>query len=228
MTMEQMGRAGHRVETVIWDFNGTIIDDLDLVVRSVNLQLEGRGLPTLTLDGYREVFGFPVEAYYRRIGLDLDAESMGDLSDEFFRAYVPELANCPLHDGVRDALERFRGIGARQVVLSAMEEGLLKSTIDHLGIAEFFEAVYGLAHLEGDSKLSRGRELLADHNIEPGTALMIGDTDHDAEVADALGIRVILIARGHQSRSRLHATGWAVCERASALGECIIGLIDKP
>lgn len=195
------------VEAVIWDFNGTIVDDLDLVVRSVNVQLGQRGLPKLTIEKYRDVFGFPVEAYYRRIGLDLDAESMAGLSTEFFDLYVPGLADCPLHAGVHKALKQFHEAGLRQFVLSAMEEGLLTRTIDHLGIAGFFEAVYGLAHLEGDSKLSRARELLRDLAIEPATALLIGDTDHDAEVADALGVSTALIAQGHQSEERLRATG---------------------
>ncbi|MFC2099539.1 HAD family hydrolase [Candidatus Bipolaricaulota bacterium] len=194
-------------EAVIWDFNGTIVDDLDLVVRSVNVQPGERGLSTLTVEGYRDVFGFPVETYYRRIGLDLDAESMAGLSTEFFDLYVPGLADCPLHAGVHKALKRFKARGARQFVLSAMEETLLRSTIDHLEIGGFFDAVYGLAHLEADSKVSRGRQLLADHDIRPETTLLIGDTDHDAEVADALGVSTVLIAQGHQSEERLRATG---------------------
>jgi len=208
------------IESAVWDFNGTLIDDLDLVIRSVNVQLARRGLPTLTREAYREVFGFPVADYNRRIGLDPDAESMSDLSAEFFDLYVPGLAECLLHDGVHDALVRCRDAGMRQFVLSAMEEGLLRRTIEHLGIARFFEAVYGLAHGEADSKISRARELLADHRIDPETALLIGDTDHDAEVAGKLGLAAALVAQGHQSERRLRATGCAVygSVRALALG----------
>jgi phosphoglycolate phosphatase len=207
------------LNAVIWDFNGTIVDDLDLVVRSVNVQLEQRGLPTLTVDRYRDVFGFPVADYYRRIGLVSDVESMTELSAEFFGVYVVGLTACPLHDGVRDALARFKEQGVRQFVLSAMEEQLLRSTVEHLGILGFFDAVYGLAHSEADSKISRGRELLADHAIRADTALLIGDTDHDAEVAETLGTRVILVAQGHQSADRLRATGCVVCGDVGSLGK---------
>ena len=205
-------------EAVIWDFNGTIVDDLDLVVRSVNVQLGQRGLQKLTIEKYRDVFGFPVEAYYRRIGLDLDAESMARLSTEFFDLYVPGLVDCPLHAGVVDALKRFKARGARQFVLSAMEETLLRSTIDHLEIGGFFDAVYGLAHLEADSKVSRGRQLLADPDIRPETTLLIGDTDHDAEVATELGMSVVLVSRGHQSSGRLRELGSPVYRDVHALG----------
>jgi phosphoglycolate phosphatase len=206
-----------RIESVIWDFNGTIIDDLDLVIRSVSVQLAERGLPTLTADRYRDVFGFPVEAYYRQIGLDLDVEPMAELSAEFFGIYAPGLATCSLHDGVRAALECYREKGSRQFVLSAMEEHLLLRTIERLGVREFFDAIYGLAHLEADSKLSRGRDLLADFAIRPEHALLIGDTDHDAEVAAALGASVVLVATGHQSEARLRRTGVLVLRSAGEI-----------
>jgi len=195
------------VDAVIWDFNGTLIDDVDLVVRSVNVQLAKRGLPRLTVERYRDLFGFPVADYYRRIGLDPDAEPMSELSAEFFEAYAPGLPSCPLRDGVLDALAAFRDAGVRQFVLSAMEERLLSATIEHLGIGRFFVAVCGLSHLEGDSKVERGRELLAGFAIRPESAILIGDTDHDAEVASALGLSTVLIARGHQSEARLRAYG---------------------
>lgn len=204
-------------DTVIWDFNGTLIDDLDLVVRSVNVQLGQRGLPSMTIERYQDVFGFPVEAYYRRIGLDLDAETMAALSAEFFDLYVTGLASCPLHAGIRKALERFRDSGLRQFVLSAMEERLLLTTLERLSIAGFFEASYGLDHLQADSKVDRARELLRDFDVESKTALWIGDTDHDAEVADALGIEPILVSTGHQSEERLRATGHPVLPNAGAL-----------
>jgi phosphoglycolate phosphatase len=211
------------LDAVIWDFNGTLIDDVDLAVRSVNVQLKRRGLPQITVDRFRQVFRFPVEDYYRRIGLDPAAESMSELSAEFHEEYMRGLLGCPLHAGVLDVLERFKTDGARQFVLSAMEEEMLCSAIEHLGVGGYFAAIYGLSHLEGDSKISRGRDLMNDYGIVPETTLLIGDTDHDAEVAEALGISVILIAQGYQSEARCRKTGRPVHRSVRALGE-----IDRP
>jgi len=199
-----------RLEAVIWDFNGTIIDDVELVVRSVNHQLLHRGLPELTVDRYRHIFGFPVEDYYRHIGLIAANDSMADLSTEFHRLYNVGLRDCKVYPGVVDALKRFADMSIRQFVLSAMEQALLVDALQWLGIRRFFEAAYGLAHLEADSKVARGRELLRDHRIVPESALLIGDTDHDAEVAEALGVDVVLVSRGHQTEAKLRATGRAV------------------
>ena len=198
------------LECVIWDFNGTLIDDLDHVVHSVNVQLAKRELPLLTKESYRSIFGFPVEEYYRRIGFSLEIESMADLSSEFFATYGPGLKNCPLHDGVIETLQRFKSIKLRQFVLSAMEEQMLRSMIEHLGVDDYFQGIYGLAHLEGDSKVSRGRDLLRDFDIEPNTALLIGDTNHDAEVAEELNLSAALVTLGHQSEERLRETSHAV------------------
>jgi len=208
-------------DTVVWDFNGTLIDDLDLVVRSVNRQLAKRNLPSLTADAYRDVFGFPVQDYYRRIGVTFESETMADLSADFFAEYAPALKDCPLHDGALDTLRQLKTRGLRQFVLSAMEEGMLRSMIDHFGIPRFFTGVYGLAHQEGDSKVSRGRELQQDFGIDPRTALLIGDTAHDAEVAETLGLSVALVSRGHQSTERLRETGYPVYESYRELSQAV-------
>lgn len=197
---------------VIWDFNGTLIDDLDLVVRTVNIQLTKRNLPSLTKDDYRDVFGFPVEDYYRRIGVTFEDETIADLSADFFADYAPALKDCPLHDNTLDALRQVEAHGMRQFVLSAMEQGMLRSMISHLNIGHFFDGVYGLAHQKGDSKVMRAQELTRDFDIDPAAALFIGDTDHDAEVAQALGMSVLLISTGHQSTQRLRETGHLVFE----------------
>ena len=193
-------------ETVIWDFNGTLIDDVDLVVQTMNGQLVRRGLAPVTVSQYRDAFGFPVEDYYRRMGMTFDQESMAEFSAEFFAGYESQLAACPIYEGLSNAQARLAKAGLRQFVLSAMEERMLREALEALGIMDRFVAAYGLEHQEADSKVSRGRDLLADFDIRPETALLVGDTAHDADVAKSLGLACALVARGHQSRARLEET----------------------
>ena len=206
-----------RWNTVLWDFNGTLLDDVTLSVSSVNALLAARGLPSLTVPAYRQVFGFPISEYNRAIGFDLEAESMETISDQYHVEYMRGLPEMGLHQDVRKALTTFREAGVRQFVLSAMEEGRLRGAIEALGIGAFFEAVYGLGDLLGHSKIDRGRELLSDHRIDPARALMIGDTDHDAEVALELGTDIALVAQGHQSADRLRTVTDAVYEHLADL-----------
>ena len=176
----------------------------------------------MTKASFRELFGFPVVDYYRRVGFDLTSESMTDLSAEFHNAYVPGLAACPLHEGVVDALSIFRRAGVRQFVLSAMEETVLSSTVARLGIAEDFEAIYGLDHLEGDSKLDRAENLIDRFGIRPEASVLLGDTDHDADVAESLGLGVALVPTGHQSERRLRATGLPVYVSAREAARALV------
>jgi phosphoglycolate phosphatase len=208
-------------DAIIWDFNGTLVDDVDLALRAINTMLARRGLPAVTRDIYRSVFGFPLSGYYAKLGMDLSRETMQGLADEFHAAYLPGLPACGLQEGVYEILDLATRSGARQFVLSALEESELRRAVIHLEIADRFDATYGLDHRLGDSKLARGRELFERHGLCAATTLFIGDMNHDAEVAEALGVEVALVARGHQSAEQLRACGCRVlndfCDLASEL-----------
>jgi len=196
-----------RWEAVIWDFNGTLVDDVDLALRTINVMLARRGVRQVTRNTYRAVFGFPLLDYYRKLGIDVSRETAQGLADEFHGIYLAGLPVCPLQDGVMALLDQATGAGARQFVLSALEETELRRAIARLGIANRFEAVYGLDHRLGDSKLARGHELFARHHLTAAKTLFIGDMDHDAEVAQALGVEVALVAQGHQAPETLQRCG---------------------
>ncbi len=206
-----------RWQSVIWDFNGTLVDDCALAVEVINVQLARRRLAPLSLDEYRRVFGFPLADYHRKLGFDLSVETMSGLADEFHEAYLLGLPSCRLHAGVRELLERLEAGGVRQFVLSAMEETTLRDALRRLGIAGRFEAIYGLDHRMADSKIVRGRDLLARFRLSASETLLIGDTDHDVDVARDLGTSAVLVARGHQSVERLRALGVPVYESFAAL-----------
>jgi len=63
------------VETIIWDWNGTLLNDVDICVESINILLSERGHKPLSKSLYREIFTFPVKAYYELAGFDFTNES---------------------------------------------------------------------------------------------------------------------------------------------------------
>lgn len=187
------------------------MDDVALAVRSVNRLLERRGLPELDLETYRRVFRFPVSDYYADVGIDLTSDDMSAVSDEFHEGYLAGVTACGMHKGTLPLLERYSVAGIRQYVLSAAEEGMLLEWVGMLGIGRFFDGVYGLPDRLAATKLDRGHDLVATHHLNVTRTAFIGDTDHDVEVAQALGCRPVLVACGHQDRQRLLATGAQVC-----------------
>jgi len=195
------------IETVIWDFNGTLMDDVDLAVRSMNALLQRRDLPAIDPDAHRRLFGHPVSGYYTALGFDLGRESLSAVSDEFHEEYLSGVAECELAPGAKELLEVFQRQGIRQFVLSAAEQTLLEAWVRILRIEGYIAGVYGLPDRLAVTKVTRGEELMKAAGVCPGTAILIGDTDHDLEVAAALGCSAVIVAQGHQSGDRLSRTG---------------------
>lgn len=193
--------------SVIWDWNGTLLNDLDHCISSINVLLEKRNLPLLDNERYKEVFSFPVRDYYQRIGFDFTKEDFAIPAKEFIDIYDQDIENCGLHDNAAEVLAWFKRQGARQFVLSAMRQSMLETTLKQNKIFGYFEGVAGLNDHYAVSKIDRGRQLINDFGIDKNNAFIIGDTNHDFEVAQQLGMKCILIADGHQSKRRLKKTG---------------------
>jgi phosphoglycolate phosphatase len=205
------------ISAIIWDWNGTLLNDLGLCVSSINVLLEKRKLPKLNSDKYKEVFAFPVRDYYEAIGFDFSTEDFEVPAMEFITLYESQVENCTLQPETYDVLSFFQEKAIKQFVLSAMHQDMLEKTLKHNGIFHFFEGVAGLGDHFAVSKIERGMQLIRDFGIKKENARIIGDTIHDFEVARELGIRCILIADGHQSEERLKSTGTLVLKTLSEL-----------
>ena len=193
-----------RYTHVIWDFNGTILDDVAAGIASVNKMLSDRSLPTIKdKEHYRSVFRFPIIEYYRALGFDFDAEPYEVLAPIWVAEYLKNSKSAPIREGFADAYEYFRKKGAGQYVLSATELNMLRSQLTDLGIARLFDGVYGLDNIHAHSKTELAtswREAHPDAKI-----LFIGDTEHDHKTALAMGADCALICGGHQKRETLEA-----------------------
>ena len=190
------------MKSVIWDFNGTILDDVELAAGSINEVLRRRNLPTIDKATHRRIFRFPVSDYYRSLGFDLDREEQGDISDEFHRVYQSGVESCSLNPGIAEALEYLGELGIDQFVLSAAQEEMVVAWVRINGIQSRFKGVYGLSDRLAVSKARRCRDLIEDFDLDPSATLFIGDTDHDVAVARAVGCRPLVVLQGHQDGSR--------------------------
>ena len=183
---------------IIWDWNGTLLDDVETAVRAISRILVKKDKPALDTEAYRSVFGFPISSYYERIGLDTSDEQMALISDEFHKNYDQLFDLCKLHVGVIDSLQAVKTRGLCQSILTAAQQDWLMPQLTHFGIRSYFDHVFGLTDFLARSKLERGRQLIEASGIDRHATLMIGDTNHDIDVAKELGIDVIIYADGHQ------------------------------
>ena len=190
---------------IIWDWNGTLLDDVNAAVAALNRMLLKRGLPATTKEYYRNHFGFPVRPFYAELGVDLENDSWDEICDDFHNFIAEEKEQYLRADTIM-TLQLVKDNGIGQSILSALRQDLLLRDTTKYGVADYFDFIYGVDNLDGATKLSRGYELLEVLSQEDKKNLFfIGDTLHDAEVAQALGAVPILVSCGHQTPDRLKA-----------------------
>ena len=187
---------------IIWDFNGTIYNDVDACIKSANHLLDAHGLPLVTsVEQYRSLFGFPIQDYYARMGFDFEKTPYAELAVEWMDYYFAYSKDSTVYPDIPEVLDALHEKGPEQWILSATEVNMLRGQLQGLGILSRFDGILGLDNIHAKSKKAIG---VAWKEANPNArALMIGDTDHDAEVAEAMGIDCVLVAAGHQNRSKL-------------------------
>lgn len=195
---------------IVWDWNGTLLDDFAVCLDSLNHLLALHGRPPITGDHYRSIFEFPVIKVYAALGFPTDHTSFAMGSIAFMAHYEGHRHACRLHPGARETLAHLRAAGITQSVLSAYKHDLLVSIIREYDLADFFTDLSGNDDIHAHGKAGRARAHREALGIAPGDILYIGDTEHDAETADAMGADCILLAHGHQPLAKLLATGHPV------------------
>ncbi|GIK23138.1 MAG: HAD family hydrolase [Ignavibacteriota bacterium] len=188
---------------IIWDWNGTLLNDVDYSKNIINNILSDNDLPKLSLQKYREIFTFPVQDYYVAAGLDFSKTSFEILGRNFIDEYESKKLTCSLFNHAVEVLSLIHKKGITQSVLSAyLHENLVK-ILDHYGLTKYFDYVNGLDNIYAGSKVNIGLKLIEKINLPGDEILFIGDTLHDAEVANAMGVDCVLIANGHQVKEKL-------------------------
>ena len=189
--------------TIIWDWNGTLLDDVDIAIQAMNTLLRKYNLPRLTLNRYREIFQFPIENYYIYAGFNFDITSFSQLGEQFIQEYYKRLGNASIFLDVKGIVSQFRARGYRQYILSAMEQSALEKTVNDHHLAKYFDGIYGVDDIYGKNKFDRGKQLFEHEHLNPKDTILIGDTIHDFHLATHLGCDILLMAQGHQSEARL-------------------------
>jgi phosphoglycolate phosphatase len=215
-------KSMRKYDAVIWDWNGTLLDDVDLVVRIVNELFTEYGVPSLTPCRYKQIFDFPVRLYYERAGLDFSKHDFRQVSEKFCARFEERVYTARLFSGVPRILETLRQAGVRQFILSGTEQQALHRMVGRYGLAALFDTARGLDDHLAAGKVDAGHDLVDRYQIETGRAVMIGDTAHDAEVARELGMECLLVASGHHSPERLSGLGFPVFDSLSALSPSIL------
>jgi len=190
---------------IIWDWNGTLVNDAALCVEILNDLLTRYGKPPVTINHYQRFFGFPVKDYYEKAGFNFTQESFETIATDWFTEYNRRRYECRLHDHALRTLRDIQEQGRQQFILSAYPQKHLEEVVDHYRIRSLFTDLSGLQDHFAASKSESGVRFLKKLGLPRSSVLMVGDTIHDFETANAMQVDCILIAQGHQSFERLSA-----------------------
>ena len=192
------------VSTVLWDWNGTLINDVPLCFDILNRLLTRHGYaPVQNVAAYKNIFCFPIEEYYRRAGFRFEQFPFAQLADEYIEMYVPESMHCPLQPGAVETLQKLQQQGKRQIILSASRTDILEQQLCTLGVRQYFDTVLGIADIYAHSKVEIGRQWINTSGTDKAGVVMLGDCEHDHEVAGAMGVQCVLFSGGHQPKALL-------------------------
>ena len=188
---------------IFFDFNGTIINDVDLCLDLLNQILNKQNKKTLSMEEYKNVFTFPIRDYYIAAGVDFNIESYESLAKWFIKVYQPASMECGLFEGIVDTFKFLKDKGYKLYILSASEKNNLLEQCQNYDVDKYFEAILGIDNIHAASKVNIAIDYMKEHNIDGKDILFIGDTLHDLEVANAMGAKCKLVSCGHQSKEVL-------------------------
>ncbi|MEV4760742.1 HAD hydrolase-like protein [Micromonospora sp. NPDC049559] len=196
---------------LVWDWNGTLLNDLELVVTATNAAIASVGGPATTADEHRTQFRRPVSEYYAEVlGRAVDAEEFGRLDKIFHEAYRVGLTTCELADDAVSAMQSWSG---SQSLLSMWFHEELVPAVEGYGLTTLLTRVDGLrAAVGGDLKAAHLAAHLAELGIDGADVALIGDSLDDADAAASVGARCVLYTGGFTHPDRLRASGHPVAD----------------
>ncbi|GAA2800045.1 HAD family hydrolase [Saccharopolyspora taberi] len=199
---------------IVWDWNGTLLDDNHAVLASVNAVCSAFDREHIDLDEWRTVFSRPLlQCYERLLRRELSEQDWARIDVLYHEVYRELLHTCGLAKGVPHALEEWRGSGRTQSLLSMWFHDELVALVTDLGLHELFARMDGLrAEIGGGSKDVHLQRHIAEIGVDAKDVVLIGDVVDDAHAAKHVGTDCILVTTGVMGRDKLEPTGFPVVD----------------
>ncbi|MHA6760358.1 HAD family hydrolase [Streptacidiphilus sp. PAMC 29251] len=201
---------------IVWDWNGTLFDDVEVVVAASNAAFAEISLPPLTVQQYREQYRIPVVDFYEQLmGRAPTPEEWLRMDASFHSHYETLRDTCGLSAGVELLLADWSGRGSSQSLLSMYGHEELLPLVRRFGLEQYFARVDGRVSTSG---VSGKAEHLVRHlaaivpAVDPARTVLIGDVVDDAVAAAHVGAHAVLYSGGAHARSELEQVGVPVAD----------------
>ena len=195
------------IKNIIWDWNGTIVDDAPVFVSIMNELLREYNLKTISIEDYKKCFCFPIEKYWKSLGFNLSYPEFVKINMRFIDLYRKKMFLSKLQAGCVDVIRSFDEKNFYQAILSASEKNILNHSVGFYKINSYFSSLWGVDNFNALGKQFLGKKMLESLKINPNETVLIGDTLYDYQVAQFCGFFCVLVSYGHFNKSRLTFKG---------------------
>lgn len=199
------------MKLIAFDWNGTILDDLDECYEASKEVLKRLNGKTITQEEFRRTLHIPIIDFYMQHGLKRDhiIENSHDLSVIFHTFYETLAQDCSMREGTQELLEWLGPRKVRCIILSNHTVESIEEHLSRLGIRKHFADILANERLDAPiserNKLEKLRDYMKVHGYGREDVAIVGDSLEEIEVAKDLGITSIALAGGHYEESRLEA-----------------------
>ena len=220
----------NKIQHIIWDWNGTLVDDAWLFTDLINIVLKKRDLPSISVPDYKDTFCFPLEKYYKRLGFDFKKEDYNIPSLEFIKLYNENKYRPKLYPEISELINQLNKKSIKNYLLSAQNHDSLMDQINFYNIKHLFQAIQGTDNLHARGKNRLATNLLKSENIDTSRLLFVGDTNLDMELAVQNEAKAIGVTYGHQSKHRfLNSQNIFLCDSPNLLKTCLFSkFLENP
>ena len=210
-----------RYHNILWDWNGTLIDDAVTSLNCVNDMLTEINKPLISLEQYYTYVETPIIGFYRHI-LTEDELDFPVISKSFHDSYNNRIKETFLADNAETTLKTLKEKGAKQYIITATKEESARNLAFQYGVVEYFDGIFGADNTLAESKVERALNFFKKNNINPRDTLFIGDTLHDLETANALGVDCVLVTYGHQGKEITENSGTVTVDNLNDVLDIIL------
>ncbi|MCB1097324.1 MAG: NUDIX domain-containing protein [Verrucomicrobiae bacterium] len=186
------------IRNFIFDWSGTLVDDLPPVIDATNAVLTHYGKLAMDRETFKREFCLPFPVFYERV---LPGVPLEELDPLFRKAFIGSAEVATILPHAKDFLHFCEQRGCRMFVLSSALEKQLREQAREAGIHDFFEHIYA-GILDKREKI---HEILDAHDLRPDETAFVGDMEHDIETARSAGVLSVAVLTGYDSREALSA-----------------------
>lgn len=195
---------------IVWDWNGTLFDDVAACLHCANLILAHTGRPAIDENFYREAYDIPIDRFYLNLGFNEDELRINKskMQNIFHDHYEDHAIKSGLRDGAKEILARAKQTGVCNYVLSNHLRPSIEQNLDRLNIAAFIDSVMAFETRETQFYQPKGVRFathMREVGLVPTLGMIIGDTPEEVHIGKELGLTTVALTGGNASEARLIA-----------------------